>query len=74
MIVKEIMSYDAKFTEQEKADIDLVAGHLQVLLNEMQDRGCDTFECCGEYTFDISDLEQVIELLEMVQNLTQISA
>lgn len=74
MRVEEILKYNANLESEECENLNTTNDTLKTLFHEMQNRNCDTFECCGEYTFDISDLEQTIELLEMLQNLTAITS
>ena len=38
----------------------------------MEKYDCDTLKCCGEYTYDFSDVEDAIDTLETFENISEI--
>ena len=52
-----------KFTKKEQ---------LQKIKETMEKYDCDTLKCCGEYTYDFSDVEDAIDTLETFENISEI--
>lgn len=45
---------------------------LKKIEETMKKYDCDTLKCCDEYTYDISDIMNIIGDLEMFEDITEI--
>lgn len=56
-------------TDEEVETIHKAKTILEEVLCHAQDNNCGTILCSGEYTYDISDLERVVDDLDMFESI-----
>lgn len=45
---------------------------LDQVLNQMKEYDCDTLTCHNKYSYDISDVREIIDTLEKFENISEI--
>lgn len=72
MNLKRIISLNVELDDAERAALEEAITVLQKIKETMEKYDCDTLKCCGEYTYDFSDVEDAIDTLEKFESISEI--
>lgn len=72
MNIKKIISLTVELDDAERAALEEAITVLQKIKETMEKYDCDTLKCCGEYTYDFSDVEDAIDTLEKFESISEI--
>lgn len=72
MRIKKIINLNIELDDAERAALEEAIKVLQKIKETMEKYDCDTLKCCGEYTYDFSDVEDVIDTLEKFESISEI--
>ena len=72
MNIKKIISLTVELDDAERAALEEAITVLQKIKETMEKYDCDTLKCCGEYTYDFSDVEDAIDTLEKFESISAI--
>ena len=72
MKVKKIIELNVELDNAERAVLEEAITVLQKIKETMEKYDCDTLKCCGEYTYDFSDVEDAIDTLEKFESISEI--
>ena len=72
MKIKKIISLNVELDDAERAALEESITVLQKIKETMEKYDCDTLKCCGEYTYDFSDVENAIDTLEKFESISEI--
>ena len=72
MKIKKIINLNVELDDVERAALEEAIIVLQKIKETMEKYDCDTLKCCGEYTYDFSDVEDAIDTLETFENISEI--
>ena len=72
MRIKKIIDLNIELDDAERAALEEAIKVLQKIKETMKKYDCDTLKCCGEYTYDFSDVEDVIDTLEKFESISEI--
>ena len=72
MNIKKIISLTVELDDAEHAALEEATTVLQKIKETMEKYDCDTLKCCGEYTYDFSDVEDAIDTLEKFESISEI--
>ena len=72
MRIKKIINLNIELDDAERAALEEAIKVLQKIKETMEKYDCDTLKCCGEYTYDFSNLEDAIDTLEKFESISEI--
>lgn len=72
MKIEKIMKLRIDLDPSEYMILDEAVGVLKKIKETMEQHDCDTLICCDEYTYDISNLNEVIDDLKKFENISEI--
>ena len=72
MKIKKIINLNVELDDAERAALEEAIKVLQEIKETMEKYDCNTLKCCGEYTYDFSDVEDVIDTLEKFESISEI--
>lgn len=72
MRIKKIINLNIELDDAERTALEEAIKVLQKIKETMEKYDCDTLKCCGEYTYDFSDVEDVIDTLEKFESISEI--
>ena len=72
MRVKKIIELNVELDDAECAALEEAIKVLQKIKETMEKYDCNTLKCCGEYTYDFSDVEDAIDTLEKFESISEI--
>ena len=72
MNIKKIISLTVELDDAERVALEEAITVLQKIKETMEKYDCDTLKCCGEYTYDFSDVEDAIDTLEKFESISEI--
>ena len=72
MRIKKIINLNIELDDAERVALEEAIKVLQKIKETMEKYDCDTLKCCGEYTYDFSNLEDAIDTLEKFESISEI--
>ena len=72
MNIKKIIQLNVELNHTERIALEGAIKVLQQIKETMEKYDCDTLKCCGEYTYDFSDVEDAIDTLERFESISEI--
>ena len=72
MKIKKIIELNVELDDAERTALEEAIKVLQQIKETMEKYDCDTLKCCGEYTYDFSDVEDAIDTLEKFESISEI--
>ena len=72
MRIKKIINLNIELDDAEHAALEEAIKVLQQIKETMEKYDCDTLKCCCEYTYDFSDVEDVIDTLTRFESISEI--
>ena len=72
MKIKKIIELNVELDDTERTALEEAIKVLQQIKGTMEKYDCDTLKCCGEYTYDFSDVEDAIDTLEKFESISEI--
>ena len=72
-ITKKIIKVNVELDDIERATLEEAVKVLQQIKETMEIYDCDILECCCEYTYDFSEVEDTINTLEKFESISEIT-
>ena len=72
MNIKKIIKLNVELDHYERTTLKEAVQVLERIKETMEKYDCDTLKCCGEYTYDFSDVEDAIDTLEKFESISEI--
>lgn len=72
MNIEKITKLNVELNHTERIALEEAIKVLQQIKETMEKYDCDTLKCCCEYTYDFSDVEDVIDTLTRFESISEI--